>query len=77
MRAELIRLPMVAAVEAAPDGEGVSVFPRDGQDIVADLADLARAHRWPVTLLRVEQGRLDEVFREITTAAAAPAAAAA
>jgi ABC-2 type transport system ATP-binding protein len=77
LRAELIRLPMVAAVEAAPDGEGVSVFPRDGQDIVADLADLARAHRWPVTLLRVEQGRLDEVFREITTAAAAPAAAAA
>ncbi|MBV8119937.1 MAG: ABC transporter ATP-binding protein, partial [Alphaproteobacteria bacterium] len=41
-------------------------FPRNGQDILADVADLARAHRWQVTLLRVEQGRLDDVFRAIT-----------
>ncbi len=66
-RAELLRLPAVAAVETPRDGEGLLIFPRDGQDIVADVADLGRAHRWQVTLLRVEQGRLDEVFREITT----------
>jgi ABC-2 type transport system ATP-binding protein len=66
-RAELLRLPGVAAVETPRDGEGLLIFPRDGQDIVADVADLGRAHRWQVTLLRVEQGRLDEVFREITT----------
>ena len=48
-------------------------FPRDGQDVVAEVADLARAHRWQVTLLRVEHGRLDDVFRTITTAPAAPA----
>ena len=80
LRAELSRLPAAAAVEPVDDGEGAAllVFPRDGEDIVADVADLARAHRWPVTLLRVEHGRLDDVFREITTApepAPLPAAA--
>ena len=79
--AELLRLPAVAAAETVEDGEGqgLLVFPRDGEDIVADVADLARAHRWHVSLLRVEHGRLDDVFREITTAPAeaAPLAAAA
>ena len=70
MQAELSRLPAVAAAEPVEDGdgEGLLVFPRGGEDIVADVADLARAHRWHVTLLRVEHGRLDDVFREITTA---------
>jgi ABC-2 type transport system ATP-binding protein len=74
VRAELLRLPAVAAAEAVADGEGdgLLVFPRDGEDVVADVADLARAHRWQVTLLRVEHGRLDDVFREITTAPAGP-----
>jgi gliding motility-associated transport system ATP-binding protein len=75
LRAELLRLPAVAAAEAVADdeGDGLLVFPRDGEDIVADVADLARAHRWQVTLLRVEHGRLDDVFRDITTAPVAPA----
>jgi gliding motility-associated transport system ATP-binding protein len=77
LRAELLRLPAVAAAEPAEDGEGLLIFPRSGEDIVADVADLARAHRWQVTLLRVEQGRLDDVFREITIAPAEPAALAA
>ncbi|HUC71298.1 MAG TPA: ATP-binding cassette domain-containing protein [Stellaceae bacterium] len=70
MRAELSRLPGVGAVETVADGDGkgLLVFPRVGEDIVADVADLARAHRWQVSLLRVEHGRLDDVFREITTA---------
>ena len=73
--AALQRLPAVAAVEPAPDGEGegLLVLPRDGADIVADIADLARAHHWPVTLLRVEHGRLDDVFRTITTTPISPA----
>jgi gliding motility-associated transport system ATP-binding protein len=75
--AELLRLPTVAAVETPRDGEGLVIVPRDGQDIVADVADLARAHRWQVSLLRVEQGRLDEVFREITTGRSEPASLAA
>ncbi len=77
LRAELLRLPAVATVENPDDGEGLLVFPRGGEDIVADVADLGRAHRWRVTLLRVEQGRLDDVFREITTGSVEPAAVAA
>ncbi len=77
LRAEVLRLPAVAAVEQPEDGEGLMIFPREGQDIVADVADLARAHRWQITLLRVEQGRLDEVFREVTTGVAEPGLAAA
>jgi ABC-2 type transport system ATP-binding protein len=81
VRAELARLPGVAAVEAVSDSEGdaLMIFPgRDGP-VVAKVADLARAHGWEVTGLRVERGRLDDVFREITTVPpeAAPVAAAA
>jgi ABC-2 type transport system ATP-binding protein len=74
IQAELLRLPAVAAAETVEDGEGegLLIFPRDGQDVVADVADLARAHRWQVTLLRVEHGRLDDVFRAITTAPVEP-----
>ena len=79
MRATLARLPAAAAVEAVEDadGGGFRIYPRAGEDILADVADLGRAHRWRVSLLRVEQGRLDDVFREITTAPAEPAAFAA
>ncbi len=78
LRAELLRLPRVAAVEAVSDGEGeaLMVFPRDGKSVVAEIADLTRAHHWPVAGLRAERGRLDDVFREITMAPPEPAPAA-
>jgi ABC-2 type transport system ATP-binding protein len=67
--AELARLPGVAAVEAVNDSEGdaLMIFPGGDAPVVAKVADLARAHGWEVTGLRVERGRLDDVFREITT----------
>jgi hypothetical protein len=46
------------------------VFARDGRSIVAEVADLARAMRWEVAGLRVERGRLDDVFRTVTATAA-------
>jgi ABC-2 type transport system ATP-binding protein len=78
VRAELTRLPGVAAVEAVSDGEGdaLMIFPGDDGPVVAKVADLARAHGWEVTGLRVERGRLDDVFREITNVPPEPAAAA-
>jgi ABC-2 type transport system ATP-binding protein len=71
VEAALARLPGVLAVEPDDDGESdaLMVFPRDGRSIVADVADLARAERWEVAGLRVERGRLDDVFRTVTSAA--------
>jgi ABC-2 type transport system ATP-binding protein len=73
-RAELAALPGVAAVEPVSDGEGddIIVFPCDGRSIVAEIADLARERGWRITGLRVERGRLDDVFREITGAQPEP-----
>jgi ABC-2 type transport system ATP-binding protein len=79
VRAELAALPGVAGVEPISDGEGegLIVFPRGGRAVVAEVADLARDRGWVITGLRVERGRLDDVFREITTAQPEPASLAA
>jgi gliding motility-associated transport system ATP-binding protein len=71
VQAELASLPAVAAVEPAGDGDGLVVFPRGGRPVVAEIADLARDRAWTITRLQVERGRLDDVFREITTASPA------
>ena len=75
IRAELARLPGVAAVEAVSDetGEGLMIFPSSARPVVVNVADLARAHGWEVTALQVERGRLEDIFREITTARQEPA----
>jgi ABC-2 type transport system ATP-binding protein len=69
VRADLMRLPGVAGVEPVSDGEGegLMILPERGRTVLTHVADLARAHGWKVTGLRVERGRLDDVFREITT----------
>jgi ABC-2 type transport system ATP-binding protein len=72
VEAALARLPGVASVEPADDDEGdaLMVLARDGRSIVAEVADLARAMRWEVAGLRVERGRLDDVFRTVTSVTA-------
>ena len=79
IRAELAALPGVAAVEPAGGeaGDGLIVFPRGGHPVVGEIADLARNRGWTITGLQVERGRLDDVFREITTVQPEPAIAAA
>ena len=74
IRAEMAALPGVAMVEPVRDseGDGLIIFPRDGRPVVAEIADLARDRGWTITSLRVERGRLDDVFREITTAQPEP-----
>jgi ABC-2 type transport system ATP-binding protein len=66
----LSRLPVVEAVEPVEDGEGhgVMVFPHGGQPIIGAVSDLLRAYHWEPSTLRVERGRLDDVFRQITLA---------
>ncbi len=69
----LLRLPGVGAVEEVDDEDGraLMIFPRDGGAILGPVTDLVRTAGWPVTSLRLERGRLDEVFRAITTAPSA------
>ena len=43
------------------------VYPKGGKTIVADVSEVARQKQWPLEQLRVEHGRLDEVFRKVTT----------
>jgi gliding motility-associated transport system ATP-binding protein len=68
----LLRLPNVQSVEPVEDAEGPGfmIFARDGRTIVTEVTDLVRTAGWPVVGIRVERGRLDDVFRSITTKAA-------
>ncbi len=68
----LLRLPSVHSVEPVVDGEGTGfmIFPHAGQTIVAEVTDLVRTAGWPIAGIRVERGRLDDVFRAITSKAA-------
>ncbi|MDE2307484.1 MAG: ABC transporter ATP-binding protein, partial [Xanthomonadaceae bacterium] len=69
------RLPQVAAVEVdALDGR-ITVFPKPGQRILEPVEALLRAQGLEVSEIQLERGRLDEVFRQITTTDAAIAVA--
>jgi ABC-2 type transport system ATP-binding protein len=68
-RDALAGLPQVAAVEQVTDAEGPAllVLPRDGAPILAEVAELVRAQGWRLGGIRAERGRLDDVFRDIST----------
>jgi len=68
----LLRLPGVRSVEPVNDAEGAGlmIFPREGHAIVSEVTDLVRTAGWPIAGMRVERGRLDDVFRAITAPAA-------
>ena len=68
IKADLEKLSDVAAVEEADDGDGhaLMVFPRARRSLATEIGDLARAGNWKLTGLRVERGRLDDVFRTVT-----------
>ncbi|WP_439816080.1 ABC transporter ATP-binding protein [Zavarzinia sp. CC-PAN008] len=75
----LRRLAHVAGVEERLPNLSFLVSPRDGSPIVAEVGELARLNGWPIDRIYVEPGRLDEVFRRLTTGdqdLAAPADAA-
>ncbi|MGE0714698.1 MAG: ABC transporter ATP-binding protein [Alphaproteobacteria bacterium] len=68
-RAELLLNRKVAAVEVGPVVDGAAtllVLPRDGANIVGEVGGILRARQWPFDQIRVEQGRLDDVFRALT-----------
>jgi ABC-2 type transport system ATP-binding protein len=62
----LSSLEFVANVEQLNGTEGFRVYPRDGQQITAELSEKIRGNGWSIDALHAESGRLDEVFRSIT-----------
>jgi ABC-2 type transport system ATP-binding protein len=60
----LSELPQARKVELR-EGE-LTVFPAPGQQLFDVISDTVRENRWAVAELRLEAGRLDEVFRQIT-----------
>jgi ABC-2 type transport system ATP-binding protein len=74
LRAALGRVKDVVAIEDASGEDGLScvtAFPRVGANLVPDVSPMARDSQFAVEELRVERGRLDEVFRTVTMRAAA------
>jgi gliding motility-associated transport system ATP-binding protein len=65
-KAALAALPGVAGVKAESDGR-LFVQAKGGESIVAQVSTTLREQSIDVDEITVEQGRLDEVFRQITT----------
>lgn len=68
VREGLVRIEGVAQVELDPGANRLTVFPRGGQAIFERVDAYLREHKIPVSEIQLERGRLDEVFRTITTA---------
>jgi ABC-2 type transport system ATP-binding protein len=70
VRARLAALNGVASVEQTERGDGaveLTAFPKSGTLLIENVSALAVAEKWDVKELYAEPGRLDEVFRAITT----------
>ena len=64
------RMPDVARVVHVSDGGGKQVLrlvPRDRQSLAVGAIETAARNKWMVLEMRTETGRLDDVFRQITT----------
>lgn len=64
----LIGLEGVASVEIDPQDGRVTAFPRPGKNIYPAVSEFLKVKGVDFSELQLEQGRLDEVFRQITTA---------
>ena len=66
VRSRLLGLPEVAAAESTGP-RSITAFAREGTAPLPAIGALATREGWKLTELRPESGRLDEVFRDITT----------
>ena len=67
---KLRALPAVAGVEKTARADGtvrLTAFPKGGALLIEDVSALAVRETWNVKEMYAEPGRLDEVFRAITT----------
>ncbi len=68
-RAALARVADVAAVEIDPQDHRITAFPKTGRQIFVAVNQALQTQGIEVSELQLESGRLDEVFRTITTSA--------
>ncbi|EMR13737.1 ABC transporter ATP-binding protein [Methylophaga lonarensis MPL] len=57
----------VAGTEPLNFNNGIRIFPKGGKQITLELSERIRSNGWQIESLYVENGRLDEVFRTLTT----------
>ncbi|MBL8698365.1 MAG: ABC transporter ATP-binding protein [Alphaproteobacteria bacterium] len=79
LREALARVRNVVAIEDAVGEDNLScvtAFTRPGASLVGELGAIGRDPALSIEEIRVERGRLDEVFRQVTTTSANPRAAA-
>jgi ABC-2 type transport system ATP-binding protein len=68
-RHEIAALPDIADIEADERELRLTAIPREGKNALPPVSALITRHDWDVPELHLESGRLDEVFRRLTTAA--------
>jgi ABC-2 type transport system ATP-binding protein len=61
----LEQLPGVRKIQTLENGKIVA-FPKAGKSIAAEILGTAQQQKWKVTDIKVDEGRLDDVFRQIT-----------
>ena len=72
-RAALQRISGIGSIEEIQGKDNLTclvAFPVNGQPIITQISEIARNAEFGIEEVRVERGRLDEVFRNITTARA-------
>lgn len=62
----VMKLPQVDKVEACDDGT-LRIFPKKQAQIADDITQLASQNRWRLGEFAIDRGRLDDVFRSLTT----------
>ena len=70
----LMNLPSVQTIEVEEQAVGMSrllIIPEKGMSIIGTVSDKVHANDWSVGEMRVEAGRIDEVFRDVTIGSAA------
>lgn len=62
------RLEKLSNVERVQSVDGkIVAFPKAGESIATDILAAAQQNNWKVTDIKVDEGRLEDVFRQITT----------
>ncbi len=67
IKTDLAALPQVASVELDQATGRITAFPAGDQPLLPDISRLASDRSWNLKELHLESGRMEEVFRNITT----------